>query len=259
MHFLKKLSENPEIEEPIEDNMDIHRHFYRYSRGTFIGPACKIRRTSTKISLKGSLEYEDIVEELVLKTYSGEELEVEGVLITGKDISDDIEDLGLSWELKESTGKTKNFKAKFSDSTVKKQNLLNAIEIFRENSYLLLTFNVDSACKVTTKKRLPRPSKKKPVDDDISKRVNFCKGYMENTEENSEMVINELIPDFIDELPEGWKKITLTNTYHIKDIEIPKNIKNSRMLRIMSIRKGKLVRNIDVDGDNIEKQYSIVV
>ena len=67
------------------------------------------------------------------------------------------------------------------------------------------------------------------------------------------------IQDFISEVPEKWKNITVFNNYKITDIEIPKNIQNSRLLRIMAIRKGKLLRSVDVDGEIYEKQYNIVV
>ncbi|MEJ2252575.1 MAG: hypothetical protein P8Y97_23305 [Candidatus Lokiarchaeota archaeon] len=76
------------------------------------------------------------------------------------------------------------------------------------------------------------------------------------------MVLKEMIPDFIEDLKEDWSKITVTNNYKIDAIEIPKKLKetkNSRLLRIMAIRKGKLIRTADVDGEFVEKQYSIVV
>ena len=65
--------------------------------------------------------------------------------------------------------------------------------------------------------------------------------------------------DFKSDLPKNWKSIIIFNNYKITDIEIPKNVSNSRLLRIMAIRKGKMLRSLDIDGEIIEKQYSIVV
>ena len=66
MHFLKQLIETPILKDPSKNHMNIHRHFYRYSKGDFLGPAMKITQTKTKITLKGSHEYEDLILENVI-------------------------------------------------------------------------------------------------------------------------------------------------------------------------------------------------
>ncbi|MGV9171536.1 MAG: hypothetical protein ACOC44_01125 [Promethearchaeia archaeon] len=259
MHFLKKLIDNPKFENPAKEHMDIHRHFYRYSRGEFIGPAFYIWRTSTRIRLKGSYEYEDLLQEMVAKTLpEGEEIEIEGTVYAAKDLSDLFHDLGFKWDMHESSGKAKHYKAKFEDKAEKKQ-ILKAINSLRGKSYFLLSFKEDKLCKVDTNKRLPQPSKKKPADDDINKRLRFCKGVIDNTDKNARMALEMALPDFKDEISEDWSKIILTNTYEINKIKIPKDAENSRMMRIMAIREGVLTRSADVDGDVIQKQYNIVV
>ncbi|MFX1568694.1 MAG: hypothetical protein ACFFCV_10030 [Promethearchaeota archaeon] len=260
MHFLKKIIETPVLEDPPNNYKSIHRHFYRYSRGDFIGPAIKISKTKAKITLKGSHEYEDLILEVVTNGMksSDEMFEIKGRLISGADIADVITNLGFNWDLKQSKGQTRNYKAEIVDQT-NKDVLLESIEKFRENSYLLLSFNVNPNCKVTTKKNIPQPSKKKVEEDDVNKRIQFCSGYISNTEKNLNYVLDATLADFKSELPKNWKIIILYNNYKILDIEIPKDIKNSRLVRIMAIRKGKLFRTADIDGEIIEKQYSIVV
>ncbi|MFX1356085.1 MAG: hypothetical protein ACFFA8_02265 [Promethearchaeota archaeon] len=259
MHFLNKLIKTPILDDPANKHREVHRHFYRYSRGDFIGPAIKISKTSTKITLKGTHEYEDLILEIVTKTISNNsDFEIKGRLITGSDISKIISNLGFNWELKQSTGKTKNFKADIIDKTNREQ-LLNAIDMFRENSYLLISFNLGSNCKVTTKKNIPQPSKKKIEDDDVNKRVQFCTGYIRNNKQNLDYIINLIIPDFKADISSNWKSITLYNNYKITDIEIPKSLTDSRLMRIMSVREGKVFRSLEIDGEIIEKQYSVVV
>lgn len=260
MHFLKSIVESPILEDPAQNHMEVHRHFYRYSKGIFIGPALKISQTRTKITLKGSHEYEDLIEELVLNSISDprHEFEIKGTLITGADLSTTIENLGFNWNLKASTGKTKNFKASLLSKTSREQ-LKEAIDVFRKNSYFLISFTINPSCKVTTKKNIPQPSKKKVEDDDINQRIQFCNGVLPANESNIKRVIQESIPDFLNDLPDNWKTITIMNNYKITDIVLPKNIKDSHLLRIMAIRKGKLIRTVEVDSKTIEKQYSIVV
>ena len=50
MHFLKKIIETPILKDPAVDHIDVHRHFYRYSKGEFIGPALKISKSKARIT-----------------------------------------------------------------------------------------------------------------------------------------------------------------------------------------------------------------
>jgi hypothetical protein len=257
MHYLKKLINSPKLEEPAQNHMDVHRHFYRYSRGEFLGPALKISTTSGKITLKGTHEYEDLILEAVVNSIEDNfgNFEIKGNLITGNDISEDIKKLGLEWDLKKSTGKTKNYKSVILDNVTKDQ-IIKGLNFFRNNSYLLISFNINPTCKITTKKNIPQPSKKSPDDDDINKRLQFCTGYLKNNERNLKFIIDAAIPDFKSELPTKWKSIIVFNNYRITDIDVPKDIKDSRLLRIFAVRKGKLTRVIEIDSEVIEKQYA---
>ena len=260
MHFLREVIEAPILDDPANIYKNIHRHFYRYSKGEFLGPALKISQTKTKLTLKGSHEYEDLIQELVVRGISdpNNNFEIKGRLISGTDISDIIMKLGFNWDLNLSTGQTKNYKAEIID-TANRDSLLRRIEAFRENSYFLLSFNINPNCKVSTKKNIPQPSKKKAEEDDVNKRIQFCTGYLSTTDKNLNNLIDNALYDFKSMLPKNWKSLTISNNYKITEIEIPQKISNSRLLRIMSIRKGKLFRNLDIDGEIIEKQYSIVV
>ncbi|TFG00421.1 MAG: hypothetical protein EU541_02290 [Promethearchaeota archaeon] len=258
MHFIKQIIENENFEEPAKEHMDVHKHFYRYSKGEFSGPAIKMKKYSTKITLKGSFEYEDAIQELVTMTAPNSIIDVEGKVVTGRDISDLLKDLNLDWKLEKKTGKAKGYKIKFSDS-LKKEKIMEIIETLREHCYLMLNFKIDKYCQVKTDEKLPKPSKKNPIEDDINKRVSFSRGYVETNQNNLELIYDHLLPDFKSELPDDWTDLILTNTYKINDIEIPKDVKNSRMMRIMAIRKGTLVREVECDNQTFTKEYSLYV
>jgi len=258
MHFLKKLTESPILEDPAQQHLDIHRHFYRYSKGEFIGPALKLTKSKARITLKGSHEYEDLILEVVANTISEDDVDIKGTLISGSDISDLIINLGFDWNLKKSTGKTKNYKANILSKT-NKGTLLESIEVFRKTSYYLISLNLNPTCKVTTKKNIPQPSKKKVEEDDISKRIGFCTGIITNNEKNLSMVKKLSLYDFLSEIPENWKSIIIKNNYKITEIILPDHIDNWGLKRILAIRKGKLFRSINIDGEVLEKQYSFSV
>jgi len=258
MHYISELVEAPTLKDPAKNHMNIHRHFYRYSKGDFIGPALKISTTKTRITLRGSHEYEDLIQEVVLQTTSKDEINVNGVLITGSNINDDLQALGLNWSLKKSTGKTKNYKAEISDK-IQRTILLKTIEKLRINSYLLLSFTINPGCKVSTKKRIPQPSKKKVEEDDINTRIQFCTGVIDNTEKNVKLIIDSALSDFKSDIPNQFKNLTLLNNYKIEEIFLPKDVENSMLLRILAIRKGKMFRSLQIDDEIIEKQYNVVV
>ena len=258
MHFLKKLTESPILKDPAKQHIDVHRHFYRYSKGVFIGPALKITKSKARMTLRGSHEYEDLILEVVANTISEDEIEIKGTLISGSDISDLIMNLGFDWNLKKSTGKTKNFKANIMSIT-DQRTLLESIEVFRKTSYYLISFNLNPTCKVTIKKNIPQPSKKKVEDDDLSKRIGFCTGIINNNEKNLSMVKKLTLHNFVSEIPEKWKTIIIKNNYKITDIVLPDHVDNWGLKRILAIRKGKLFRSIDIDGEVFEKQYSFSV
>lgn len=258
MHFLKKITDSPILENPAKEHIDVHRHFYRYSKGEFIGPALKITKTSSRITLKGSHEYEDLILEAVANTISEDEIEINGTLISGSDISDLITDLGFDWDLKKSTGETKNFKAIILSKT-NQRTLLESIEAFRKTSYYLISFTLTPTCKVTTKKKIPQTSKKNVEEDDLSKRIGFCMGIINNNEKNVNVLMELALHDFVSEIPHKWKTIIIKNNYKVTDIILPDDVDNWRLKRVLAIRKGKLFRSIDIDGEIIEKQYSFSV
>lgn len=255
MHFLKKLIKSPNLEDPARKHIDIHRHFYRYSKGEFIGPALKITKSNTRLTLRGSHEYEDLILEAVANTLSENEVEIKGTLISGSDISDVITNLGFDWNLKKSSGETKNFKVNILSNTFR-ETLLESIEAFRSTSYYLISFIVSPTCKVTTKKNIPQPSKKKVEEDDVNKRIKFSIGVLNTNDQNINMILDLALFDFKSDLPDKWKSIIIKNNYKITDIILPDHVENWGLKRILATRKGKLNRSIEVDGEIIEKQYS---
>ena len=257
MHFLKEITESPILEDPAVEHIDVHRHFYRYSKGEFNGPALKISKTNTRITLKGTHEYEDLIQEIVANTISVDEFEIKGNLISGSDVSELITNFGFDWNLKKSKGETKNYKTNILSNTDRKT-LLESINAFRKTSYYLISFNINPTCKVTTKKNIPQPSKKKVDEDDVNKRIQFCTGIINNNDQNLNLVVDSCLPDFKSDLPGKWKNIIIKNTYKIADIILPEDVDNWRLKRILALRKGKLIRSIDLDGEFVEKQYSFI-
>lgn len=247
MHFLKVLIDNPKLENPSENYPEIHRHFTRYSKGEFTGPAIKVRFTAKKINIYGSFEYEDFIQEFVTSLMPDGDIQVSSVIFAARDLKDEFYELGLNWKLIKSTGKTKNYKGTFDDILERKR-LKEIIKALNKKCYYFSNFILEGYS-VKCKKKPPQPSKKKPTDDEIAKITKFCVGSVSNNKKNKDYLLERLVPDFLNKFPEKSKSFTLINEYKITNIILPKNIKNSILMRLKAIREGKLNRTIRFDND----------
>ena len=53
------------------------------------------------------------------------------------------------------------------------------------------------------------------------------------------------------------KKCLIEHTLIVEQIEIPKNEKDLVKVRENAIRVGKIIRKINIDGKNIDKEYKV--
>ncbi|MHA1617826.1 MAG: hypothetical protein ACTSVZ_00995 [Promethearchaeota archaeon] len=252
-HYLAKLIENPHLEDPVGQAPDVHKHFTRYSKGAFEGPVFKISRTKAKITLWSSHEYEDILLRFALQLCDDDEINVTGKLLGASNFTPLMEHLNFSkaWFPVKSKGKTENFTIEFkTPETIEKQKMVDLAIKGTPYVYILLSFtSADKSVVLKIKKKPPRPSSKNPEDAAIAAKLKFASLKVPYSEELAQAVFEEVFPDFLDEIPKGWKSITIQNIYKITDLEIPKKKMNSRKIRLHTLRKGSLKRIIDIDKE----------
>jgi len=248
LHFITSILQNSMLKNPAEDYKEIHKHFTRYSKGEFTGPVMKVRFSANKITLSGSFEYEDFIQEYVVSVIPDNEIEVKLDILAGSDLSAVFPKLGLDWQLKKSTGEIKNFKGTFQEKFFKSR-FLEVIKELNKFSYYFINFNDQQGFSVKCKTKPPQPSKKKITDKEFEKLTKFCIGTVKNTKKNQKILYEKLIPDFEDKIPETIKIIKLINIYKFNNIIIPKGLKNTILIRLKAIREGKLVRTIEINND----------
>lgn len=253
-HYLVKLIAEPHLDNPAEDHPEIHKHFTRYSKGSFEGPVIKISRTKSKISLWSSYEYEDLLFRFALKACPSEEIAVTGAILGGADFTPLMEKIGLGekWFPTKSKGQTKNYTTEFKSAIKVEKDLLEKLaDVATPYVYILFSFtSADKSVTLKIKKKPPRPSSKNPDDSNVSNKLKFATLKMNYDEELLEKILEEIAVDFLDEIPKDWKSITLQNNYEITDLELPKNKKlNSRLIRLNTVRKGTLNRIIEIDKE----------
>ncbi len=237
--------------------MDMHRHFTRYSKGKFSGPTCKITVSSSKIAVASTFEYEDVLTSLAAKFFPEPVVNISGTIVSADDINNELEKIGVKIRVEESTGQAKNFKAKVEED-ISKEKLIKLVDLVVEHGYILLTFKQaeKGGISVTTKKSPPRPNPKSGEVEAADAALQFCKVNFPNQKEILDAISTALLDDFKADLPPKYKKILLENRYEFSELIIPKNLP-SQLIRLKTVRVGKLTRRIEVDEDNFEKQYSI--
>ncbi len=255
-HFLTELIANPNLDDP-STKMGMHRHFARYSKGKFSGPTCKISVTPSKIALASTFEYEDILSSIAAKFYPDPVVTISGTIVSARDINDELEKIGVKARVEESKGQARNFKGKVEED-IPKEMLIKLVDLVAENGYVLITFKQESKGGITvaTKKNPPRPNPKSGEEETADAALQFCKVNLPNQKEVLDALASELLADFKAEIPQKYKKLTLENKYVFTELLIPKNLP-SQLIRLKTIRVGKLIRRVEVDGDNFERQYTI--
>ncbi|MHA1820819.1 MAG: hypothetical protein ACTSU2_00855 [Promethearchaeota archaeon] len=271
MHFLKDLINDPQNDNPAKELPAVHRHFVKYSRGLFDGPIAKVRFTSAKINVNSSFEYEDLLEWVAAKSVSPDTIfNVSGNIICGSDFSSDMAELGLDWNVVKSTGKTKNYKVVLKEKKeLTAEQMIKLIEVLHKKAYILLSFSdVNKKVSFSVKKNPPRPKQsggKASLNDDLEKeqaaRLKFASLKMNFSEESKNLLLSELIPDFLDELKSKTKQILVSNQYDIKELILPprESVKSSKMIRYLTIRKGELIRTCDINGEKYSTKYDFKI
>jgi hypothetical protein len=104
----------------------------------------------------------------------------------------------------------------------------------------------DSEIVLKIKKALPKPGKEESKVDDKFCALDLDEKYWERVKEV-----------FFWDVPEG-KKCKIKHDVIIEDVEIPSDV-SAEKVRELAVRKGKIVRKIEIDGKAEEKIYELKV
>ena len=206
------------------DSEKSHNQFVRFGKGKFENRAVLNLQKTSKIKLKGSFEWaNDFVEvasELTNIKFSG--------IILSK------EKLGLDNEKK----KSGIFQYEVLDIDSEK------IKEIRDKIYTMLLDGEGEGIILKMKKKLPKPGKSEGKIDN-----KFCQL------EADLKYWPEIKDAFM--LPE-CKKCKISHTYIIEEIVAPKDEKDFEKIRILAKRRGKIIRNLEIDKKESkeEKEFS---
>jgi len=208
----------------------IHRQFVRYGKGEYERFLFTIKK-GKNLSIKSSFDFSTEWVGLIAQ-HLDEEIDVKGKIITNYDFSNEIDTVTFSKRGKLYTGEISEI--------YKPEDLKKLYDQFRDH-WLLLKMQ-SNRFKLKAKNSLPKPGGTIKPD--------FC----------SATVPLDLLDEFAFDFEKNFTVATIVHKIIIDDVIVPKEYLNDfAKARLMGVRKGKLIREIDLDGKKIVKEYPLEV
>jgi len=217
--FIKKIWQG-DIDETV------HKKFTRFGKGIFTKRAIISLSRNNKIKLCSSFE---LVEDILLFCFNiAKKAKVAGVVLAKQEINMP----GLVQKKK-----TKNLIEYYLEGEINEEK----IKELSKKAYFLLLDIFENDIKLKTKKRLPKPSRsgKEKIDDKFCQLEANIKFWPQFKEE------------FFFDVAE-FKKARASHTFEINALVLPADKKDFEQLRLEAKRKGKIIRELEIDT---KKEY----
>ncbi|MEM3112828.1 MAG: hypothetical protein QXI33_00185 [Candidatus Pacearchaeota archaeon] len=219
--FIKKIFDKK------ADNF-VHIQFQKFSRGEFKDRALiNASKSNNKYNISTTYEFaRELVMGVAELIPKGHKVKVSGAIISTRDLEGEI-----SYKDKKQFMGVKQYLIVSEMSGEEILNLCNKLP----TSFIGLSFSAgDTELKIkpkAPKSAKPSTSEKAPVPD-------FCKLKTSN-----EKLVSSLLFDIKD-----FKKVEIKHDFIISELKIPKDEKDPSKMRENTIRKGKIIRHLVVDG-----------
>lgn len=231
-NFIKKIFDKKESDE------FMHLQFQRFSKGIFknralIKASCT---ASNKYKIQTTFEFANEIVRFCAEDLGDEKTNIRGIVVSTRDLTGELE-----------------FKTKKQYMGVKQYGIdgyMSGKEIIELlNKYPAAFFAFSFKSKNMEIKIKAKPPKSKPStkgDGDI--KADFCTITTNN---------KEIARNFIFE-SDNFKKVEIIHTFIIEDIILPKTEEDIAKIRELAKRKGKIIRNSNIDGIQKESQIEFL-
>jgi len=219
-----------------KNDEEIHNEFIKFSRGIFNNRyLIQAKKQKDSWSIKTGYEFANFFVRKCLSRIAGE-IDLKGAVVyTGR--LDDIK-IPIS-RVKQFMG----VKQYIIETKVKASEVLDLMNKHPKAFYALSFKFEDGELKIKAK----APKSAKPSNKgDGEPKGNFCALKTKDKE-----IISDLFFDFPD-----FKEIQIKHSLNIEEIILPKEVEDPVKLRELSKRKGKIIREIKVDGKSDKKEVS---
>jgi len=213
----------------------VHLQFQKFSKGEFKDRAMvKASKSKGAFSIGTTYEYaNELVRSVAEKMKNNEKINVTGVIISTRDLTE----TDIKFNNKKQFMGIKQY---VIEDTLNKEDIIKICDKF-PTSFLALSFCIGE---IDLKIKTKSPKSAKPGTSEKGPSIDFCKIKTKDTN-----IIKEILFDIDD-----FKKVEVRHTYLINELIIPKNERDPLKMRENTIRKGKIVREINIDGKIIKKE-----
>ena len=232
MNFIKKIFESQG--KLIEDD-SIHLQFQKFSRGEFRNRAQKkAKRTGSKYTISTSAEFANELVKKAAEKLGQENARVIGAIVSTSDLKEDLD----FKEIKQFQG----VKRYLIDKEISGEELVSLLEKFPK-AFFALSFDVGEETKLKIKPKAPKSGKPGKKGEEKPK-ADFCKLV------TTDKAWGE---GFVFEKPE-FKNAEISHNFFIEELIRPKGEEDFAKIRELSKRKGRIVREAEIDGVESSKE-----
>lgn len=234
MNFMKKI---------FNGNVDgsVHSQFQKFSKGKFVNRALiEARKSGKKYTIKTSSEFANELVIMMAEKLGNEKALIKGAIVSTSDLKEELQPK----EIKQFQG----VKRYLIEKEMSGEEILGLMEKLPKAFFALTFSHPETGESLKIKPKAPKSGKggkkgEKPKAD-------FC--TLKTGDEN-------ILKDFVFETND-FKKIEIIHTYIIDEVIIPEELKNEKdfsKVREGAIRKGRVLREAEVDGKiiNSEKDF----
>lgn len=234
-NFIKKI-----FDKKIDDW--VHVQFQKFSRGEFNDKALvRAKFSAGKYSIDTTAEYARELVKMFAEKLGDKSTHVTGALVSALELSD------FKYESKSSAMGVRKYNI---DRDMTGKELVNLCDSINK-AFFGLSFKVgDEELKIRAKSPKSAKGASSAKKEDADLKIDFCK--IKTTDKN--VLLNLL---FDNDIPGTWKKIEVRHNFLINEIVIPPELKGEKdfaVVREKSLRKGKIQRSLNIDGNVIKKE-----
>jgi len=228
MDFIYKIFEGKRDEQ-------VHNEFVKFGKGEFSDRyLIEVKKQAGKWNIKTSAEFANFLVKRCLEK-APEKINVKGIIICTFDISSD-----LKFPIKD-VKKFMGINKIIIDTEINKRDLLELMDkhqrIFYALSFSTPTFNLK------IKPKAPKSTKPSARGEKEAK-ADFC---------NLKTSDVEIVRDLLFDVP-SFSEVKVKHTIKIDSIELPSGETDPVRIRELSKRKGKIIREIEIDGKKLKKE-----
>jgi hypothetical protein len=228
MNFIKKIFQGK------SDDL-VHLQFQKFSRGEFGNRALiNAKRTGNKYTISTTAEFANELLREVAKKLGNNKTKVTGAVISTSDLKGELE----FNEIKQFQG----IKKYFIDKEMSGDEIISLLDKFPK-AFFALSFSCDKDSTIL-KIKPKSPKSGKPGKKDEKPKADFCKLVTMD---------NELGKSFVFENP-GFKKADITHKFVINELIKPQGETDYSKIRELAKRKGKVIREAEIDDKKSVKE-----